>query len=193
MTSPRAMGRWRLQIACLAGVAAIVGAGPGVTQEARAPPSKIDIMPHAANGIDPVAEFVKGVLALEDKQYAVAAAALERATEGAPEHYDSWGFLGAARAGLGDWTASKAAYERMLQLEPGSAQGHAGLGLAYAALKDNAKVLPELDWMEARLKMCVGKCTDRVLLQTMIPQIRGVMDGTVAPAPMASLKGPVTV
>jgi Flp pilus assembly protein TadD len=145
-------------------------------------------MPHAANGIDPVAEFANGVVALNARQYEVAAKALERATVGAPEHYDSWGFLGAARAGLGDWAGSKAAYEQMIRIEPNSAHGHAGLALALAALKDSAGAKSEMEWLDARLKMCGGKCTDRALLQTLIPQIRRVMDGTAAPTPMARLE-----
>ncbi len=179
--------RRRLQVAVLAGALAVVGLAPAGAQEARAPPRKIDVMPPAANGIDPVAEFAKGVVALQAKQYDVARQALERATKGAPEHYDSWGFLGAARAGLGDWEGSKAAYARMIQIEPESAHGHAGLGLALAALKDNEAAQSELQWLEASLKTCVGKCTDRLLLQAMIPQIRGVMDGSATPQPMAAL------
>ncbi len=180
--------RRRLKIAFLAGVLAVCGAGAAGAQDSRAPPSKIDVMPHAANGIDPVAEFAKGVVALNAKQYQVAATALQRATQGAPEHYDSWGFLGAARAGLGDWAGSKAAYEQMVRIEPSSAHGHAGLALALAALKDNANAKSELEWLDARLATCVGKCTDRVLLQTMIPQIRNVMAGSAIPAPMARLE-----
>ena len=173
-----------LKVALLAGMLAAAGAAGA---QNSAPPAKIDVMPHAANGIDPVAEFAKGVVALEAKQYTVAAQALERATRGAPEHYDSWGFLGAARAGLGDWAGSKAAYEQMIRIEPTSAHGHAGRALALAALKDGAEATSELEWLDARLKMCTGKCTDRVLLQTMIPQIRSVMDGAAAPTPMARL------
>lgn len=176
-----------LKIAFIFGLLAAAGAGAAAGQ-VRAPPAKIDVMPHAANGIDPVTEFAKGVIALNARQYDVARAALEKATQGAPEHYDAWGFLGAARAGLGDWAGSRAAYEQMVRIEPNSAHGHAGLALALAALKDTAKVAPELEWLSERLKMCVGKCTDRVLLQTMIPQIRSVMDGTAAPRPIARLE-----
>jgi tetratricopeptide (TPR) repeat protein len=178
--------RRRLEVALLVGVL-VGGAGVAGAQNS-APPEKIDVMPQAANGIDPVEEFAKGVVALEAKQYVVAAQALDKATKGAPEHYDSWGFLGAARAGLGDWAGSKAAYQQMIRIEPTSAHGHAGLALALAVLKDNADATAELDWLDARLKMCVGKCTDRVLLQTMIPRIRSVMDGSAAPAPMARLE-----
>ncbi len=177
--------RQRLQIAVLVGVLAVGGAGPAGAQASRAPPAKIDLMPHAAGGIDPVAEFAKGVVALNARQYEVARSALEKAVKAAPEHYDAWGYLGAARAGLDDWVGSKAAYEQMVRLEPNSAHGHAGLALALAALKENDKVEAQLKWLDERLKMCTGKCTDKGLLQTMIPQIRGVMAGTSAPRPMA--------
>lgn len=176
--------RSRLACAGLAGLLAFGGAGTASAQN-RAPPSKIEIMPHPARGIDPAAEFAKGVVALNAKQYEVARRALEKATKGAPEHYDSWGFLGAARAGLGDWAGSKAAYARMIAIEPMSAHGHAGLALALAALRETAAAETELKWLDERAKGCVGKCTDRVLLQTMIPQIRGVIAGTASPTPMA--------
>jgi len=182
--------RARFRITVAAGLLSIAVASGARTQESHAPPAKIDIMPHPANGIDPVAEFSKGVVALEAKQYPVAADALEKATRTAPEHYDSWGFLGAARAGLGDWTGSRAAYEQMLRIEPTSAHGHAGLALALAALKDKTATQLQLDWMRARLSACTGKCTDRVLLQTMIPNVQGVLDGAAMPKPMAQSDEP---
>lgn len=169
------------------GALALGVAGAAIAQ--RGPPSKIEVMPHTANGIDPAAEFAKGVVALNAKQYKVARQALEKVTKAAPEHFDSWGFLGAARAGLGDWAGSKAAYARMIAIEPTSAHGHAGRALALAALKDTAAAETEVQWLDERLKGCLGKCTDRVLLQTMIPQIRRVLAGTAGPTPMARLEG----
>ena len=180
----------RLTLAVLAGAVALAGAGAAAAQQNRGPPTKIEVMPHPANGIDPAAEFAKGVVALNAKQYKVARQALEKATRGAPEHYDAWGFLGAARAGLGDWAGSKAAYAKMIALEPMSAHGRAGLALALAALKERAAAEAELAWLDERLKACLGKCTDRVLLQTMIPQIRSVIAGESPPAPMARIEGP---
>jgi tetratricopeptide (TPR) repeat protein len=176
----------RLLLACLAGLL-LVGAN-GAAAQNRKPPSKIEVMPHPANGIDPAAEFARGVVALNAKQYGLARQALEKATKGAPEHYDAWGFLGAARAGVGDWEGSKAAYARMIAIEPMSAHGRAGLALALAALKETAAAEAEVAWLDERLKACLGKCTDRVLLQTMVPQIRGVIAGAAAPVPMARLE-----
>lgn len=173
--------------AVLACVIVLACAGAAVGQN-RAPPSKIDVMPRAANGVDPAAEFAKGVVALNARQYAAARQALEKVTRAAPDHYDSWGFLGAARAGLGDWAGSKTAYEQMLRIEPMSAHGHAGLALALAALQQTAAAQVELQWLGERQKVCAGKCTDRVLLQTMIPQVQAVLNGTAAPTPMASLE-----
>lgn len=181
--------RDRLKVAVLAAALATGVAGAAAGQQGRGPPTKIEVMPHPSGGIDPAAEFAKGVVALQAKQYDTARRALEKATKGAPEHYDSWGFLGAARAGLGDWRGSKAAYARMIAIEPMSAHGHAGLALALAALKDTAAAEAEVAWLDERLKGCTGKCTDRLLLQTMIPQIRRVIAGDAAPVPMARLEG----
>lgn len=181
------MERFPLRVVGLAVALVAAGATGAAAQEVRPPPTKIDKMPHAAKGIDPVAEFARGVIALSAKDYEGARQALERATKGAPEHYDAWGFLGAARAGLGDWAGSKIAYEEVIRLEPTSAHGHAGRALALAALKETAEAESEVRWLEERLKECGAKCTDRVLLQTMIPQVRGVLAGTAAPAPMADL------
>jgi Flp pilus assembly protein TadD len=107
-----------------------------------------------------------------------------------PKNPDAWRILGVARAGAEDWKGSRRAYERLVKLAPDDAQGHAGLGLALANLKD-PKAKAELDWLKAKLQACGDTCADAANLKSLTEAVEGAESGSAAAKPSAALTGPM--
>ena len=144
-------------------------------------------MPSAsAPAYDPAAEYVKGVQALNAKDYKAAARALGHVTEAAPTNAEAWRLLGAAKTGSSDWKGARRAYEKAVRYEPESVEGHRGLGVALGSLKD-AKAQGELDWLKAKAEAC-GTCVDATAIKSAASSVEAAMGAApvaaLAPAPM---------
>jgi hypothetical protein len=78
--------------------------------------------------------------------------------------------------------SAKRAYERAVKLDPANVDGHYGLGLALASLKD-PKAAEELAWLKARAQACGAACPDAKLLGEATLHIEAAMNGAPATAP----------
>ncbi|MCC7386642.1 MAG: tetratricopeptide repeat protein [Deltaproteobacteria bacterium] len=89
-------------------------------------------IPLGAGAVPPAAqsERAKGLELLEDKEFAPAAEALERAVKLAPEFTEAWMDLGNARLGMAKYLEAAAAFEAALRLDP--ARHGALYNLAYS-------------------------------------------------------------
>jgi tetratricopeptide (TPR) repeat protein len=78
-------------------------------------------------------------------------AALEyaRALELRPDHWDAWYYLGNVSFELHDFDGARRAWERLVQLNPGSARGHTQLGVLHACFEQDQF---DLDEAEARFQ-----------------------------------------
>jgi Tfp pilus assembly protein PilF len=137
---------------------------------------------------DPAVEYAKAITALQAKDYKAASRALEHVTQAAPGSVQSWRLLGETRANLNDWRGSRKAYEKAVRLEPEDADGHAGLGLALANLKD-AKAQGELDWLKAKAQACGDSCPDAQRLKSLSETVQAAIAPAAAPKPSAALGG----
>jgi len=138
---------------------------------------------------DPAAEYAKAVTALKANQYRDAVRAAQHVTDAVPSNPDGWRLLGMAKAGDNDWKGSRRAYERLVRLAPDDVQGHAGLGMALAKLKDS-KAQSELDWLKSKMQSCGDACPDAAKLKSMSADLEAVMTPGEAPTkPSAALSG----
>lgn len=133
---------------------------------------------------DPAAEYVKGVQALNEKDYKAAARALGHVTDAAPQNAEAWRLLGAAKSGSADWKGARRAYEKAVRYEPDSVEGHRGLGVALGGLKD-PKAQGELDWLKAKAQAC-GSCAEAPMLKA----AAGAVEAAMGAAPAAALAPP---
>jgi Flp pilus assembly protein TadD len=138
----------------------------------------------SAPSYDPAAEYVKGVQALNAKDYKAAARALGHVTEAAPTNAEAWRLLGAAKTGSEDWKGARKAYEKAVRYEPESVDAHKGLGVALGSLKD-AKAQAELDWLKGKVQTC-GSCVDAANLTAAASAVEAAMGA----APKAELTAP---
>lgn len=152
----------------------------------------VDLPSASAPQYDPAAEYAKAVAALKDKKYHDAVRAAEHVTDAVPKNPDGWRLLGLAKAADNDWKGSRRAYERMVKLAPDDINGHAGLGLALANLKD-PKAQGELEWLKAKMQACGDGCADAAQLKAMSDELQGAMApaAQAAPKPSAALSGPM--
>ncbi len=138
----------------------------------------------SAPAYDPAAEYVKGVQALNQKDYKAAVRALTHVTDSAPTNAEAWRLLGAAKTGSEDWKGARRAYEKAIRYEPDSLEAHRGLGVALGSLKD-AKAQGELDWLKAKGQAC-GTCVDAAAIQAATTAVQAAMGA----APAAALSRP---
>ncbi len=134
---------------------------------------------------DPVAEYAKGVAAMDKADYKNAARAFQRVTSVTPKSDDAWRMLGAAQTGAANWKGAKSAYERALKISPTDAVSHAGLGVAMAKLKD-AKAQVELTWLKERAATCAGTCPDAARLPGLTKDVENAINGVPAPSAMVA-------
>ena len=143
-------------------------------------------MPSAsAPAYDPAAEYMKGVAALNARNYKDAERALKNVVSAAPKNAEAWRLLGLADAGQNDHKGARKAYERAVKLEPDNIAGRQGLGVALGALKD-PKAQEQLDWLKAREASC-GGCADAAALKSATAAVESAMAGA---APAAALAAP---
>jgi cytochrome c-type biogenesis protein CcmH/NrfG len=160
----------------------VLGVGMAFAGVAHAAGDAAASLSKPVNGNDPVREFSAGLIALQAGRFEDAAAKLQFTAQTSPDNPDVWRFLGAARAGLGDWAGSRLAYEAALKLAPDDVAVHAGLGVAFVALGD-PKTQVQLDWIAERMKACGGHCPDADKIGSMFRTVTAVLSGQ-APAPV---------
>ncbi|MDB5452118.1 MAG: hypothetical protein JWO33_696 [Caulobacteraceae bacterium] len=178
--------RRTLQIATMAGLVlglagTALASGGGGGGDSAAPSM-------SAPAYDAAAEYARGMTALQAQDYKQAITAFGHVTQVVPREAGSWGLLGAAKAGAGDWKGSRQAYQRAMKLTPDDAGIHAGLGLALGNLKD-PKAQAELDWLKARAATCGDGCAEAASLKSYVAAVESAIGASpsarlIAPGPM---------
>src|SRR3990167_304727 len=147
-------------LSCLAGGALASGGGGGGGGGAD--------MGSAGPQYDPVAEYQKGVAALQASKWKEAERAFQHVTQAAPKAPEGWFFLGFSRAGQGDFKGARKAYEKAAKLKPEDVDTRRELALTLVRLGETDKATAELAALKAREASCAGKCPDSAALKTAV-------------------------
>lgn len=131
---------------------------------------------------DPVAEYRKGVEALQAGKWKDAERAFGKVTQVAPKASEGWFMLGYARAKDADLKGARKAYERAARLKPEDIDTRRELALTLAGLGDTDGAKAELAALKARDAACAGTCADSAALKSAV----GKIEAALAPAPAAA-------
>ncbi len=168
-----------LALSCLAGAALAAGGGGGGGGGGSD-------MGSSGPQYDPVAEYQKGIAALQASKYAEAERAFSRVTQAAPKAPEGWFLLGFARAAQNDFKAARKAYERAVKLKPEDIDTRRELALTLIRLGETDKAKAELDALRARDTTCAGKCPESAALRTAVTKVETAL-AAPAPTPTSSL------
>ncbi len=168
-----------LALSCLAGAALAAGGGGGGGGGGSD-------MGSSGPQYDPVAEYQKGIAALQASKYAEAERAFSRVTQAAPKAPEGWFLVGFARAAQNDFKAARKAYERAAKLKPEDIDTRRELALTLIRLGETDKAKAELDVLKARDTTCAGKCPESAALRTAVTKVEAAL-AAPAPTPTSSL------
>lgn len=116
------------------------------------------------------ADYQAGKVAVEAKQWAVAAELFRRATLQDPKNADAWNMLGYASRWAGKYPEAFDAYGRALALEPFHRGANSYLGVAYVRTNDLTKARAQLGKLES---ICGNKdCDEYKLLDNAIVEYK---------------------
>lgn len=170
----------------LSAIAVLVGVGHGGARAAGSGGGDMGSMPsESAPAYDPVAEYAKGVAALNAQQFKEAERALSRVTSAQPKNAQAWRMRGLADAAQNDFKGARKSYERAVKLDPDNVAAHRGLGVSLGMLKD-PKAQAELDWLAAKAQAC-GECAEAQALKEAVEAVRSAMGATTTAAAGGSL------
>ena len=124
---------------------------------------------------DPVVEYQRGVLAMQNHAYKDAVRAFEHVTDSQPRVASAWYALGAAQTGAGDVKNAVKSYQRSLKLDAGPVATHRELALSYVTLKQADKANAELAVLKARDATCAGTCAESAELKSAIVAVTAAL------------------
>lgn len=130
---------------------------------------------------DPVAEYRKGVEALQASKWKDAERAFGKVTQAAPKAPEGWFMLGYARGKDGDLKGARKAYERAAKLKPEDIDTRRELAVTLAGLGETDRAKAELDALKARAVACAGTCAEAAALKAAV----GVVETALAARPAA--------
>ena len=166
-------------LSCLAGAALAAGGGGGGS-------SGGSDMGASGPQYDPVAEYQKGIAAIQASKFADAERAFSRVTQVAPKAPEGWFLLGYSRAAQGEFKAARKAYDRAAKLKPADIDTRRELALTLVRLGETDKAKAELDALKARDTACAGKCPESAALKTAVTKVEAAL-ATPVPTPTSSL------
>lgn len=114
-------------------------------------------------GVDGSGDYALAMQAVRQERWRDAKEALDRVIEYDSRNPKVWRLYGAIGMGRKDVKSAKRAYERAVKLDPANVDGHYGLALTLAALKD-PKASEELAWLKERARTCGGRCPEAKIL-----------------------------
>ncbi len=170
-----------IALSCLAGAALAAGGGGGGGGGGAD-------MGASGPQYDPVAEYQKGVAALQANKWKDAERAFSHVTEAAPKAPEGWFLLGVSRANQGNFKGARKAYEKAAKLKPDDIDSHRELALVLVKLGETDKAKAELDALKARDTACAGKCADSAALKTAVARVEAALAAPTTPTPAASLQ-----
>ncbi|MFZ5669459.1 MAG: tetratricopeptide repeat protein [Pseudomonadota bacterium] len=124
---------------------------------------------------DPVAEYQKGVAALQAGKWKEAERAFGHVTQVAPRAPEAWFMLGYARAGGGDLKGARKAYEKAAKLKPDDIDTRRELGITLARLGETERARAELEALRARQTACAGACAEAAALKTSVAALEAAL------------------
>lgn len=131
---------------------------------------------------DPVAEYQKGVAALQASKFKDAERAFQHVTEAAPKAPEGWFFLGFSRAGQGDFKGARKAYEKAAKLKPDDVDTQRELTLTLVRLGETEKAAAGLNALKARDTACAGACPEAAALKTAVARVEAAIAAAATPA-----------
>jgi Flp pilus assembly protein TadD len=168
-----------LALSCLAGAALAAGGGGGGS-------SGGSDMGSSGPQYDPVAEYQKGIAAIQASKFADAERAFSRVTQAAPKAPEGWFLLGYSRAAQGEFKAARKAYERAAKLKPEDIDTRRELALTLVRLGEVDEARTELAALKARDAACAGKCPEATALKTAVTKVEAAL-AAPTPTPTSSL------
>lgn len=126
---------------------------------------------------DAVAEYQKGVLAFQGKDFKAATTAFKRVVEVAPKHAPAQYLLGASYLGQEDYKKARKPLEAAVKLDPTLLDAQRDLGVTYARLGEAAKATEQLNLVTARKAECADTCADATRLAGAITAIEAAIAG----------------
>lgn len=166
-------------LSCLAGGALAAGGGGGGGGGGSD-------MGSSGPQYDPVAEYQKGVAALQANKFKDAERAFQHVTEAAPKAPEGWFFLGFSRASQGDYKGARKAYEKAAKLKPEDVDTQRELTLTLVKLGETDKAAAGLAALKARDATCAGKCPESAALKTAVTRVEAAIAAAAAPTPAAT-------
>ena len=138
---------------------------------------------------DPVAEYQKGIAALQASRWKDAERAFGHVTEAAPKAPEGWFMLGFSRASQGDLKGARKAYEKAARLKPDDIAARRELAITLAKLGETDKATAELDALKARDTACAGTCAESAALRTAVARVQAAITAAATPAATAAPAG----
>ena len=166
---------------CLSSTALAVGGG---SSGSSSMPSM------SAPTYDPVAEYQRGVAALQANDFKTADRSFSNASEAAPKDSNIWFMLGVAKTGRNDLKGARKAYERAVKYEPGKVLAHQELAITLAKLNEKAKAQEELGVLKQTAQTCGDACPDATALKQAVATVEAALNGT--PSARLTLPAPPT-
>lgn len=127
---------------------------------------------------DPVAEYQKGVAALQAKDYKAAKTAFDRVSSAAPRDANAQYLGGLARAGLGDLKGARKSYAKAVKLDANNIRAWKELGVTDAQLGDKPKAEETLAGIRAKAAMCATTCANAAEIKAAEDAVAAAINGT---------------
>jgi tetratricopeptide (TPR) repeat protein len=127
---------------------------------------------------DPAAEYQKGIVALQAKDFKIARTAFDRVLSIAPKDPNSNYLAGMARAGLNDLKGAKRNFERAAKLAPDMIRAWRELGVTYARLGEKPKGEGVVAGLKAKAATCAATCPQAKELAEAIKAVETALAGS---------------
>ena len=132
---------------------------------------------------DPVAEYQKGVAALQASKFGDARRAFDRVLAVAPKDANSAYMAGLASDGLAKPKDARKYYEKALRSDKAHVEARHALAIALVKLGEPAKAQTELDALKTAAATCAGTCASAAKLDAAVRAVSAAIAGQQAATP----------
>lgn len=126
---------------------------------------------------DPVAEYQKGVAALQASKFGDARRAFDRVLRVAPKDVNAAYMAGLASDGLAKPKDARKYYEKALRSDKAHVEARHALALALIKLGEPARAQAELDALKTAAATCAGSCASAAKLDTAVKSVSAALAG----------------
>ena len=132
---------------------------------------------------DPVAEYQKGVAALQASRFGEAKRAFDRVLAVAPKDANTAYMAGLASDGLAKPKDARKYYDKALRSDKAHVEARQGLALALVKLGEPAKAQAELDNLKTAAATCASACPSAAKLAAAVQAVSAALAGQQAATP----------